>query len=598
MNEQSSHTAKKTLKLGTKIVVMTLAAVVLAVTAGIVVQRSVIRSQGITMTLATMRAAILEAESTRASISALNSLGAFDQKKLMEDFKQSGELRASALYKTVPVVAAWTAIQKVAEQEGYEFRIPKHQARNAKNLPTAAEELFLVELEKGKRADYFVADEASDTILYARPIVLSEDCLACHGDPRTSPTGDGKDKIGFTMEGWKAGEVHGAFVLKTGFSRLNAVIAAGMFQTIGWVVPLAILIAIVFFFFIRRSIAAPIGESVKMTVLLAGGDFSREVPAALLDRGDELGELGRGFQGMIANTRKLLEDVAGGVKTLVDSAANLSEVSETTAESVHSVSEKTQTVAVAAEEASANTQSVAASMEEAATNLSSVAAATEEMSSTVAEIAGNSDRARKISEESTTQVRSITELMQQLGKAAKEIGKVTQTITDISSQTNLLALNATIEAARAGAAGKGFTVVANEIKELARQTAAATEDIKLKIAGVQDSADHVIGDIHKVADVIKDVGDIVASIAASIEEQASVTREVAENIAQASLGVRDANERVAQTASVSASIARDMAGINSSMGVIGEGGERVRTSTDELGSLAEQLESTVGKFKT
>ena len=188
--------------------------------------------------------------------------------------------------------------------------------------------------------------------------------------------------------------------------------------------------------------------------------------------------------------------------------------------------------------------------------------------------------------------------MQQLGKAAKEIGKVTQTITDISSQTNLLALNATIEAARAGAAGKGFTVVANEIKELARQTAAATEDIKLKIAGVQDSADHVIGDIHKVADVIKDVGDIVASIAASIEEQASVTREVAENIAQASLGVRDANERVAQTASVSASIARDMAGINSSMGIIGEGGERVRTSTDELGSLAEQLESTVGKFKT
>ena len=138
--------------------------------------------------------------------------------------------------------------------------------------------------------------------------------------------------------------------------------------------------------------------------------------------------------------------------------------------------------------------------------------------------------------------------MQKLGQAAQEIGQVTETITNISAQTNLLALNATIEAARAGTAGKGFAVVANEIKELARQTAEATEDIKARIAGIQDSTGTAISDIGQITTVIKDVGGIVASIAAAIEEQATVTKDVAGNIAQASTGVRDANQHVNQTA--------------------------------------------------
>ncbi len=147
-------------------------------------------------------------------------------------------------------------------------------------------------------------------------------------------------------------------------------------------------------------------------------------------------------------------------------------------------SEKAQTVAAATEEMSINVTSVAAGMEQTTTNLSNVAAATEEMTSTISEIAGNSEKARRITGDATRQANRITEQINELGVAAREIGKVTETITEISSQTNLLALNATIEAARAGSAGKGFAVVANEIKALAQQTAAATEDIKTRIAGV------------------------------------------------------------------------------------------------------------------
>ena len=377
--------------------------------------------------------------------------------------------------------------------------------------------------------------------------------------------------------------------------------AQGAYLWARWVLGVGALVAlglaVLFGFLITRSLVLPIRGCVGITGRLAEGDFSAEVPEVFRRRGDEIGDLTRGFHAMVSNTRKLLRDVSGGVQTLASAATELSAVSSQTAATVRSMSDKTTTVAAAAEEASANTTSVAAGMEQAATNLASVASATEEMSATVGEIAANSEKARAISERASSQAQVISTLMQQLGQAAQEIGKVTETITHISSQTNLLALNATIEAARAGAAGKGFAVVANEIKELARQTATATEDIKAKIAGVQNSASSAITDIEKISGVISEVGAIVSSIAAAIEEQATVTKDVAGNIAQASAGVRDSNERVAQTVTVSQSMAQDIARISAGVKDIHQGGEQVEASAGELSKLAEQLKATVGQFK-
>ena len=139
----------------------------------------------------------------------------------------------------------------------------------------------------------------------------------------------------------------------------------------------------------------------------------------------------------------------------------------------------------------------------------------------------------------------------QLEKQSEEIGDIVQAVVRIADQTNLLALNAAIEAARAGEHGKGFAVVASEIKELAKQTASATEDIKGRISGVQQSAVGAIADIEKITIVIEEVGGLVAGIATAIEEQAAITQEVVTNISQASKGVESANEQVAQTAHVS-----------------------------------------------
>jgi len=347
---------------------------------------------------------------------------------------------------------------------------------------------------------------------------------------------------------------------------------------------------------IRRALA-PVGSIADVMHRIGQGDTTCDVEAQLCARTDEIGTLGQAAQAMSASLRGLLHDIGQGVETLSSSSVNLSRISGLTALGVNKVSEKATSVAAAAEEASANTAGLATSMSEASTNLVSVSGATAQMSVTVGEIAASSERARAISSQATAQAQSASLLMQQLGHAAKEIGKVTESITSISAQTNLLALNATIEAARAGTSGKGFAVVANEIKELARQTAAATEDIRAKIHDVQTSASGAVTDIEAVSNIIGQVGDIVATIAAAIEQQAAVTKDVANNIARASEGVTTAGEQISQTATVSGSIAQEIAALSMAVTEIREGGAQVATSVTELHGLATQLNALVGKFK-
>jgi methyl-accepting chemotaxis protein len=349
--------------------------------------------------------------------------------------------------------------------------------------------------------------------------------------------------------------------------------------------------------FISRAVMVQLGGDPAEVAAIVRQVADRDLTCSVtLKAGQEKSLMGD-LSTMVTTLRNMFGVITDGVQTVASSATELSAVSAQTSQIVQDLSNKTTTVAAAAEESSANTTSVAASMEQASTNLASVADATEEMSATIGEIAANSEKARSISAHAGEQAASVSALMQRLGQAAQEIGKVTETITEISSQTNLLALNATIEAARAGTAGKGFAVVANEIKELAKQTAEATEDIKAKIASVQDSTGQAITDIEKITGVVGEVGHIVSSIATAIEEQAVVTKDVAVNIAQASAGVNEANERIAQTASVSKSMAEDIAGVDTAAGDIRTGGEQVQLSATELSALAEQLNSLVRQFK-
>lgn len=360
---------------------------------------------------------------------------------------------------------------------------------------------------------------------------------------------------------------------------------------------LALLMATYFGVSITRSIVQPMGSLSKVMVDLSKGNLTVDIESSLVERKDEAGELAKLAQDLVKNLRSTISEVSTGAHSLSDAAQEMKTIATTLSKGNKDVASLATTVAAAAEESSANTTSVAAAMEQTTANLTSVATATEEMSATVGEIASNAEKARSISSDATNQAEAISAVMRDLGRAAQDIGKVTETITSISAQTNLLALNATIEAARAGAAGKGFAVVANEIKELAQQTASATEDIKGKISGIQASTGGAMGDIEKIAQVIKEVGDIVSSIAAAIEEQSSVTKDVASNIAQATMGVKDANERVSQTAAVAQNIAKDIANVNATVTELVTGSEQVQSSTGELAGIAEQLKHRAATFK-
>ncbi len=355
----------------------------------------------------------------------------------------------------------------------------------------------------------------------------------------------------------------------------------------------AALIGIVASFFIARGITGPIAKGVDFAKSMSGGDLTKTLA---IDQTDEVGILADSMNNMAGNLRKMFQEITGGVETISSAATELSAISQQMASGAEQTSGKSNQVAAAAEEMSVNMNSVAAASEQASTNIQMVAAASEQMSATISEIAGNTAKGRTITNDAVTLAQIVSKRVGELGKAAVDVGKVTETINEISEQTNLLALNATIEAARAGEAGKGFAVVANEIKELAKQTAAATQDIRFRLEGIQGSTEGTVAEISKIEGVISDINEIVATIATAIEEQSVSTREITGNVNQAAQGIQDVNENVAQSSTVAGSIAKDVVEVNEAAREMTDGSTQVNSSAEELSRLSENLKRLIEEF--
>jgi len=260
------------------------------------------------------------------------------------------------------------------------------------------------------------------------------------------------------------------------------------------------------------------------------------------ERQDEIGQLGRCLNLFVEKVHNILTQIALTAQSVTSATEQLSSTS--------------QQITANSEETSAQATMVSTSTTQVSQNLQTVATGAEEMGASIKEIAKNATEAAKIATSAVKVAETANATVSKLGNSSAEIGQVIKVITSIAQQTNLLALNATIEAARAGEAGKGFAVVANEVKELAKETAKATEDISRKIEAIQTDTKAAVDAIASISEVIHQVNGISNTIATAVEEQNATTNEMARNVSEAARGSSEITTNIAGVAQAAESTSR------------------------------------------
>lgn len=324
------------------------------------------------------------------------------------------------------------------------------------------------------------------------------------------------------------------------------------------------------------------------------GDLTKRL---LVTTEDEIGEMATYFNSFVEKLQDMIATLATSVNTVASSSTELSATASQLASGAEETTNQSAQVASAAERMSSTMHTMAASSEQMSTNVKSVSAAIEQVTASISEMAKSAERAATGAAAANRLVESGNSQIGQLGGAADEIGKVIEVIQDIAEQTNLLALNATIESARAGEAGKGFAVVATEVKELAKQTAGATEDIRRRIEGIQGSARQAVQAMEGIGDVIRQVNDLSRVIASAVEEQSITTKEIARHMAQSSTAAQTVAHSVAESARASQEIARIVVDVDQAARQSAQGAAQTQTTGSELSRVAEQLRSLVGRFR-
>ena len=316
----------------------------------------------------------------------------------------------------------------------------------------------------------------------------------------------------------------------------------------------------------REDLKSKVDTILDVVSQAAQGDLTHSIPV----RGtDAIGQMGEGLDTFFCDLRQSIVSIAQNAATLASASEELAAVSSQMSGNATETSSQANVVSAASEQVSQNVQTVSTGVDE--------------MNSAIREIAKSASEAAKVSQQAVNVANNTNATIAKLGESSAEIGKVINVITAIAEQTNLLALNATIEAARAGEAGKGFAVVATEVKELAKETAQATEEISLKIQAIQVDTQGAVEAIRQITQVIGKINDLSNTIASAVEEQTATANEMGRNVSEAAKGAGE----IAQNINAVATTAQHTT----------QGAADTQQAAGELSRMASQLQQLVGRFQ-
>jgi methyl-accepting chemotaxis protein len=316
---------------------------------------------------------------------------------------------------------------------------------------------------------------------------------------------------------------------------------------------------------VTRSVTGPVGRLVDVLRGMARGDLTMRADTT---GNDEIAVMGRAVDEAVAGVRATVAEIVENGGRLTDASDTMRRVSLQIDSSIAEADQQAGMAAAAAGGVSGNVHTVAAG--------------SEEMGSAITEISRNAADAAQVAADAVAAARATSETINRLGESSAQIGDVIETITAIASQTNLLALNATIEAARAGESGKGFAVVASEVKDLAQETARATEKISQQIAAIQSDTGQAVTAIDEISRIIEQISDFQTTIASAVEQQSATTAEMNRGVSEAASGVTD----------IASSIASVAHGTASSREAVSE----VARTAEDVQTLADRLRSSAGRF--
>jgi methyl-accepting chemotaxis protein len=458
----------------------------------------------------------------------------------------------------VPVVAAWSIARQYAEQQGMSFKTPALHPRDPKNQPDdfdrRALEAFQADPSLKEYSERKV-ENGQDVMYYAQPVRLTQDCLFCHGEPAGQ-----KDPFGYAKEGMKVGDLRGAFTVRASTQEL--VQTAGSNSVALFLTSLFTLLtaAGALFLLVRKLVVKPLSASVELANRIAANDLA--VDDLAVDANDEIGEATSALNKMKNNLREIVRAIAGTAEHVASASEEISASASLQAQSAETQKDQTAQVATAMQEMSSTVQQVSENSGKAA-DASRQAAETARHGGSI--VNDTLAKMRAIAES----VSGTAKKVEELGKNSDQIGRIIGVIDDIADQTNLLALNAAIEAARAGEQGRGFAVVADEVRKLAERTTTATKEIAQMISTVQEETKSAVaameegtkqveegvqttaqaGDsLKEIIHTSEQVGEMITHIATAATEQSSATEEINNNMEQIAKLVRESSEGAQQSA--------------------------------------------------